>query len=101
MVLLTGPAGAAWHEAAKRTARGFTGLEMDVHSVGGPALADPDGRFCDAYGIEPDGACLVRPDGVVAWRTRTSPPDREPALAHALGAVLDRGAESASRLRWL
>ena len=26
--------------------------------------------FCDAYGIGPSGATLVRPDGYVAWRAQ-------------------------------
>ena len=35
---------------------------VDAHIV------DADG-FTDAYGITPDGACLVRPDGIVGWRS--------------------------------
>jgi 2-polyprenyl-6-methoxyphenol hydroxylase-like FAD-dependent oxidoreductase len=90
MVLLAGPAGAEWGAAAKWAAGAFAGLELDTHLVGGPAWADPDGRFCDAYGVESDGACLMRPDGIVAWRAKAGRPDREAAMAHALGAVLGR-----------
>jgi putative polyketide hydroxylase len=32
---------------------------------------DPEGRFCDAFGIEPSGVVLIRPDNVIAWRQRT------------------------------
>ena len=40
--------------------------------------------FADAYGIGPAGASLVRPDGIVAWRSRPAPDAVEVA------AVLDR-----------
>jgi hypothetical protein len=31
-------------------------------------VIDADG-FVDAYGITPEGAVLVRPDGIVGWRS--------------------------------
>ena len=34
-------------------------------------LIDPDGKWHQAYGVETDGAVLVRPDGYVAWRKRS------------------------------
>jgi 2-polyprenyl-6-methoxyphenol hydroxylase-like FAD-dependent oxidoreductase len=34
---------------------------LDIHRIDHP-------EFCEAYGIGPDGAVLVRPDGYVAWR---------------------------------
>ncbi|WP_277400000.1 FAD-dependent monooxygenase [Streptomyces marispadix] len=40
-----------------------------------------------AYGTGPSGACLIRPDGHVAWRTDRAAPS---SAAHVLGAVLDR-----------
>jgi hypothetical protein len=44
--------------------------------------------FAEAYGLGADGATLVRPDGVVAWRARESAgrEDVTRALATALGA---------------
>jgi 2-polyprenyl-6-methoxyphenol hydroxylase-like FAD-dependent oxidoreductase len=89
-VLLAGPAGAEWCAAAKRAATRFKGLELDAYCVGGPALHDPEGRFCPAYGVTPAGAALVRPDGFVAWRTRADEPDREERLARTLRALLFR-----------
>jgi 2-polyprenyl-6-methoxyphenol hydroxylase-like FAD-dependent oxidoreductase len=43
-------------------------------------------RFGEVYGLAPGGATLVRPDGVVAWRSRgpAGRPDVERALATAL-----------------
>jgi 2-polyprenyl-6-methoxyphenol hydroxylase-like FAD-dependent oxidoreductase len=53
--------------------------------------------FAEAYGLAPGGATLVRPDGVVAWRSR-GPADRadiERALATALARGSDRAPEAA------
>ncbi|WP_405143243.1 FAD-dependent monooxygenase [Sphaerisporangium sp. NBC_01403] len=87
-VLLTGPDGGPWAEAAGDAARNL-GLTLDLHAIGGSSdLADPDGRFPSAYGVTPTGAVLVRPDGVIAWRSPdgTAPQD----LEHALRRVLHR-----------
>jgi hypothetical protein len=90
MVLLAGPQGAAWCEAGQRAASRIMGLEFAAYTVGGPALRDPGNRFCTAYGIGPDGACLIRPDGMIAWRAKAADPDLEAAVASALSAVLAR-----------
>jgi hypothetical protein len=42
--------------------------------------------FAEAYGLSPGGAVLVRPDGVVAWRSR-GPAERS-EIAHALATAL-------------
>jgi 2-polyprenyl-6-methoxyphenol hydroxylase-like FAD-dependent oxidoreductase len=86
-VLLAGPEGAAWREAARAAASRFQGLELDAFVVGRD-LADPEGWFCAAYGLAPEGASLMRPDGFVAWRAVEAPSDPAAALTQALGAVL-------------
>ncbi len=90
VVLLAGAAGAAWCTAAERAARSYAGLALKAYCVGGPHLRDPDGRFGDAYDLGPAGACLVRPDGIVAWRAKADGPDREATIARALDALLAR-----------
>ena len=89
-VLLAGPAGQAWCEAARAAAAQFDRLRLDAYCVGSAGLGDPDGRFCAAYGVTPGGACLVRPDGFVAWRAKTDMPDREAVLTRALATLLFR-----------
>ncbi len=90
-VLLAGPGGTAWRAAAPAAARELTGLELDTYCVGGGTeLCDPEGRFCAAYGLAEDGACLVRPDGFVAWRAKVGNRKPEVALAGALRAALCR-----------
>ena len=87
-VLLAGRGGEAWCAAARAVAGRFNGLALDAYCVGGAALGNPDHRFGDAYGLPPDGACLVRPDGFVAWRAPKAAPDTPAALSGALAALL-------------
>ena len=54
--------------------------DVAAHTIDGDALA--------AHGIDRTGALLVRPDGIVAWRSRGSYP--ESAVPQALAAVLAR-----------
>ncbi len=62
--------------------------EVEVIRVG-TDVEDMTGRWAKTYGVTDDGAVLVRPDGVVAWRSSGagSPAD----VARALDEVLDRG----------
>lgn len=87
-VLLIGPEGEAWCEAAGVVASRYKGLHLDTYKVGSPDFRDPDDRFCAAYGLLPAGACLVRPDGFVAWRAKGSEPDPQTVLRRVFGAVL-------------
>jgi len=70
-VLLTCAESSAWFENAQAAARKMS-VELDVHCVGAAELVDPSGEFAPAYGIDPTGAVLVRPDGFVAWRAKNS-----------------------------
>ncbi|HEV7133384.1 MAG TPA: FAD-dependent monooxygenase [Gaiellaceae bacterium] len=81
--LLAGPEGDAWCTAVRDA-----GLAVDAHCVGGSELADPGSRFIESYGVGADGAVLVRPDGVVAWRARGARPDAAQAVADAIAHVL-------------
>src|SRR5918911_3828519 len=59
-------------------------------------VIDAEG-FAEAYGLAPGGATLVRPDGVVAWRSRgpAEHSEIERALATALALDSARAPESA------
>lgn len=64
-VLLAGEHGGAWIDAVRR-------LDLPVDCVQvGTDVRDPDGNWAAAHGTTAEGAVLVRPDGVVAWRTET------------------------------
>lgn len=96
-VLLAGPLGAAWQEAAQ-TAAGRLGVALDVYQVAGGDDEEPadgfltgDGnRFRSAYRMAPDGAVLVRPDGYVAWRAADGTRATAEVMVAALSRVLDR-----------
>jgi putative polyketide hydroxylase len=40
--------------------------------------------------MSPEGAVLVRPDGFVAWRTRTLPSNPERSLEQVISSILCR-----------
>lgn len=84
-VLLTGEKGQGWADAAA-SASG-----VQVYRIGptGEVVAG-DGEFENAYGLGSDGAVLVRPDGVIAWRVDALPADPAAELNSALERVLAR-----------
>ena len=84
-VLLAGIDGEPWCEGARPAAE-RSGVPLDIHRPGSRGLYDRDGTFPGAYGLGPDAAMLVRPDGFVGWRgtARSSDP------GHDLARVLSR-----------
>lgn len=85
-VLLAGPNGQAWRDAAK-DATGRLGLPLDYFSIGPSGdLIDESRTWPDLYGVDEDGAVLVRPDGHVAWRS----PSTKGKPSEDLVAVLRR-----------
>ena len=67
--LLAGRNGQAWVESFKAAAIARH-VNFQALRVGTEAdLVDNLGAFHDQYGIAPEGAVLVRPDGHVAWRS--------------------------------
>jgi 2,4-dichlorophenol 6-monooxygenase len=85
-LLIAGEQGDAWCEAAREAAR-IRGIELLAIRLGhteGDWL-DPRLAFLRVRAFGPEGAILVRPDRVVAWRAMGS--DAEPL--RVLGSVLD------------
>jgi len=91
-VLLSGRDGGAWHAAGLRAAG--RGVPLACYRVGHGAeydLVPEDGSdWAQLHGTDSAGAVLVRPDGFVAWRARTSGADPERTLADVLDTVLSR-----------
>jgi 2-polyprenyl-6-methoxyphenol hydroxylase-like FAD-dependent oxidoreductase len=84
-VVLAGPEGRAWAEAAPAAA-GRVGVPIQAYVLG--PEPDPEGRFGEAYGVGAGGAVLVRPDGFVGWRSRGAVADPAGSLTSALGSLL-------------
>ena len=87
-VLLAGADGAAWCDAARAAARTHD-VALEAVSVG--EQEDPEGGWRALCEIERDGAVLVRPDGQVAWRSRSAAPGTDAELRRALRRVLSLG----------
>ena len=62
-------------------------LSITVFEAGTDILFPDDAPFQQVFGVQDAGATLIRPDGVIAWRTNSAPEER--ALA-ALQTLLGR-----------
>lgn len=85
--LLTGLMGSSWVKAAQS-------LELDFLRtvvIDGPEVRDLSFAWARVREIDEDGALLVRPDGYIAWRSRSGPAgDARSQLNEALTRVLAR-----------
>ncbi len=88
-VLLAGSDGDAWRKAAQSIGTSWPPLHAYIVGKNGD-LSDPDGNWHEAYGVDADGAVLVRPDGYVAWRSRSGASNPLQALRTAIDSLLGR-----------
>ncbi|MDN0195817.1 FAD-dependent monooxygenase [Streptomyces sp. S.PNR 29] len=92
-VVLAGPAGQVWRDAAKKAAE-KTGVPVEAYLVGhgpdGDLVPEADADWAKAHGTAEDGAVLVRPDGFVAWRAHAEMPHADRVLTNVLQTVLCR-----------
>jgi 2-polyprenyl-6-methoxyphenol hydroxylase-like FAD-dependent oxidoreductase len=88
--LLAGAQGHHWHDAATAVAKRGTIPLSSVHiAPDGTVVAAAD-AFENAYGVASDGAVIVRPDGVVAWKAPQSAQNTEQAVENAMARLLGR-----------
>ncbi len=92
-VLLAGPDGEVWRDAASRAAQSLD-APLEAYVVGGGELRDPGGAFAAAYGISTAGAVLVRPDGFVAWRAHDATGESDAAVRDVLEMLLLRHSDT-------
>ncbi len=90
-LLVAGEEGHAWCEAAMKLASGAH-VPIDTVRIGhlDGDLYDPRCAWLRHRQIASDGAVLVRPDRVIAWRSPVGTTEPEAALAAALSQILAR-----------
>jgi 2-polyprenyl-6-methoxyphenol hydroxylase-like FAD-dependent oxidoreductase len=86
-VLVTGAHGDAWHDAARNVSRTLD-IPLGVASIGGAEALVASDEWRSAYGIDADGAVLVRPDGHIAWRSVGAAADATATLEQVIARVL-------------
>ena len=83
-VLLAGAAGHPWIEAVNGS-RAAPGIPLKAYRIAVDGdLTAPDGRFERTVGIGAAGALLLRPDGVIGWRTRGPNADPQARLEEVM-----------------
>jgi 2-polyprenyl-6-methoxyphenol hydroxylase-like FAD-dependent oxidoreductase len=91
-VLLAGPGGTPWREAAPGVAASL-GIDLVAYRVGSDGdLLDLENAGPTKMGLPGDGAVLVRPDGFVAWRASTLSPNPGQRLVGVFSSILWRSA---------
>jgi putative polyketide hydroxylase len=88
-VLLAGRDGDTWRRAAQGLGTSWPPLIAFTVGEDGD-LSDPDGDWHRSYGVDPDGAVLVRPDGHVAWRSRSGASNPLEVLRGAFDGLFGR-----------
>jgi hypothetical protein len=85
--LLAATEGAAWSTAAREAVEAAGGLALEAYTFG-QKIRDAENRFAAAYGITSMGAVMVRPDGFVAWRAKSSETKPQETLRGVLQRLL-------------
>jgi putative polyketide hydroxylase len=88
-VLLAGPAGQAWIDAA-RDPKAKLVPSIQAYRVARDGDLVPETDFCALYGLSNAGAVLVRPDGHVAYRAAKMVEAPAKILSGVLDAILRR-----------
>ena len=72
-VMFTGPTAQSWVKAVRAVGEsGHMPLrDVDVYGLDTPGFEDPEGAVAQAFGLTND-IVLIRPDGFVAWRSKTT-----------------------------
>jgi 2,4-dichlorophenol 6-monooxygenase len=91
-VLITGPNGVPWVEAAAQVGEKLSVPIVAVSIGDGAEYTDADGGWAAVRQITDEGAVLVRPDNHVAWRSTGGSADPADVLGNAISLVLDHKA---------
>ena len=87
-VLLTGPDGDAWCATARAVAAHLH-IELKAYRIAPDSeFSDPEHLWAERAGIHTDGVLLVRPDGIVAWRSKTEAVEPQRLLEQVFSDLL-------------
>lgn len=87
--LLVGESGSDWSDAGRQAARA-KGVPLTAICIRqGGNFAPEDGDWATLYGVGPDGAVLVRPDGHVAWRSHSNAASPGTTMHTVLGKLVN------------
>ena len=81
-----------WADTARVVGNEF-GIPLQAYVIGagaGADLVDPSGTWAQHYGVGPEGAVLVRPDGHVGWRRSEAAADPVGELRTTVRTILGR-----------
>jgi len=79
-----------WTENANKVASKVK-LTLNTFLVGRDVVFPSDNTFGVAFGTGDKGASVIRPDGLVAWRSKTTPDDDNLELDQILRRVAGLG----------
>ncbi|KAK7220746.1 hypothetical protein V2G26_008749 [Clonostachys chloroleuca] len=72
-----------WQQPVESAAKSL-GITVKFACVGKDIVEEVEGKFNDVYGLSENGAALVRPDGVIAWKVIEKLDEPVKALTEAL-----------------
>jgi 2-polyprenyl-6-methoxyphenol hydroxylase-like FAD-dependent oxidoreductase len=90
LVLLSGPDGAAWSQAARQAAEGIGAPLRALRVAADGDVVDEAEEFAAVFGVGRAGAVLVRPDGIVGWRADSPADAPREQLERAVRRLLGR-----------
>ena len=70
-VLLIAEDGQAWKDAAQVVAQTISFPLITYRIANDSDLIDPENEWKNRYDMTPTGAVLIRPDGHIAWRSKS------------------------------
>ncbi len=82
---------ARWIAAAKAASEA-TGVPVATVHVESDVLFPGDAEFEVVFGVSAEGACLVRPDAIVAWRSSAGARDEQVELCSIIRRIVDLAA---------
>ena len=88
LVLLIGCEGEAWRAAVNQLPHKLSTLFTVYKIANNGDLVDKTNTWNDAYGITKSGAVMVRPDGHVAWRSKSGMDNPKAKLEQCLNTIL-------------